>query len=124
MWETATETPAIPWTVFSDRIGVPGKVEWVESEKLPGYTHYLCLDFSLQPFAPTAPGDPGLVLHPPNLLQPFEDFGPFNLFSSLDRDNRLHYRGLYRDSEWVRVKFDWNHIPPSVNPLSFFILPI
>jgi len=118
-WQTATASHGIPWTTFSDQIGITGKadMEWVVRKKIRSHKYFLCANLIVQPFAPIVLGHPGLILHPPNLLMPFEDSGiPFHVFSAASGDEPLHYRGVYQDTGYSCVEFDWDQMDVDVMP--------
>lgn len=114
-WETATTVRdgGIPWQTFSHRIGTTGNPykQWVRSNKLPRQRNFFCVDVVAQPFAPSVPGHPGLILHGPNEMMPFEGSGiSFHFLSAMGRDGLLHYKGLYQDTQYARMKLDWDLI--------------
>jgi len=121
-WQAATASHGIPLRTFSEQIGLAGKVhkewEWIVSEKIPGYKYFLCTNLVVQPFTPTVPGHPGLIIHPPKVLLQFKDSGiPFHVLSAVGSGQTLQYQGVYWDSPYSRVEFDRNQMDYHVMPL-------
>ena len=103
----AGETPGIPWQTFARRFGGQWRGEWPQCDKISGYKKFLCADITAQPYVPTSPGKPGLVLRlPTTVLTPRDDGHTFHVFSS--RDGLLHYQGEYVKSHLPPVELDWN----------------
>jgi len=105
----AGETPGIPWQTFSMKFGGHMRSEWPKSARVPGYTKFLCADITAQPYVPTSPGKPGLVLRlPTTSFTPRDDGHTFHVFSS--RDGLIYYQGEYTRSHLPQVKLDWNDL--------------
>ena len=110
----ADGTQAILWQTFSKKFGGHTRSEWPECSKIPGYTKFLCAAIKAQPYLPTSPGKPGVVLRlPTTVLTPQDDGHTFHVFSS--RDDRLHYQGEYTRSHLPQVELDWNDLPLHVS---------
>ncbi|KAI0275194.1 hypothetical protein BC834DRAFT_36636 [Gloeopeniophorella convolvens] len=56
------ETPVIKCTTFHEVFGGRKGVERPRCDKVKGYEHVLCLNRVKQPYLPTTPGEPGLLL--------------------------------------------------------------
>ena len=109
----ANETQGISWRTFSSKFGGHCMSEWPQCDRIPGYKRFLCANITAQPYVPTAPGKPGLVLRiPTTVLTPQDDGHTFHVFSS--RDGLLHYQGEYARSH-LQVEVDWNDLPTSVS---------
>ena len=103
----ADETPGIPWQTFTRRFGGQWRGEWPQCDRISGYKKFLCADTTAQPYVPTSPGKPGLVLRlPTTVLTPRDDGHTFHVFSS--RDGLLHYQGEYVRSHLPQVELDWD----------------
>lgn len=103
----ARETRAIPRHTFSKNFGGTWKSEWPGCTRIPGYKNFLCVDINAQPFAPTAPGKPGLIFRfPTTVPTPLDDGDTFHLF--LVRGGLLHYQGDYVRPR-LRVEVEFNH---------------
>ncbi|KAI0275193.1 hypothetical protein BC834DRAFT_965617 [Gloeopeniophorella convolvens] len=59
------ETPEINWSTFLGVFGGKGGAEEPMCSNDLGYSHFLCLNRTKQPFAPATPGAPGLLLRAP-----------------------------------------------------------
>ena len=109
----ANETPGISWRTFFGKFGGNLRSEWPKCGKIPGYTKFLCADITAQPYVPTAPGKPGLVLRlPTTIFAPRDDDHTFHVFSS--RDGLIHYQGEYVRSG-LQVELDWDDFSASVS---------
>ena len=103
----AKETPGITWDTFSKMFGGNSRTEWPEGRKIPGYNKFLCAHVVAQPFVPTSPGKPGLVIRPPATISTVEDDNQsFHVFSSTTHDY-LHYYGEYTRVNLPPVKLKW-----------------
>ena len=103
----ANETPGISWQTFSGKFGGQ-RTEWPKCSRIPGYTKFLCVDITAQPYMPTAPGKPGLVLRLPTTGLTCRDDGhPFHVFSL--HDDLLHYQGEYVRTHF-QVELNWNDL--------------
>jgi len=104
----ANETPGISWEAFSKTFGGHRRGEWPQCDKIPGYKRFLCADITAQPYVPTAPGKPGLVLRiPTTIFTPQDDGHTFHVFSS--RGRSIYYQGEYARSH-LQVELDWNDL--------------
>jgi hypothetical protein len=109
----ANETPGISWQTFSAKFGGHWRTEWPKCGKIPGYTKFLCVDITAQPYMPTAPGKPGVVLRFPTTdLTSRDDGHTFHVFSF--RDGLLHYQGEYARTH-LQVELNWNDISYDVS---------
>jgi len=109
----ANETQGISWQAFSKTFGGHRRSEWPQCDKIPGYKRFLCADITAQPYVPTAPGKPGLVLRiPTTVFTPQDDGHTFHVFSS--HDGLLEYQGEYVRSH-LQVELDWNDLSSSVS---------
>ena len=105
----ADGTPGISWQTFFRRFGGQQKGEWPQCDRISGYKKFLCADITAQPYVPTSPGKPGLVLRlPTTSLTPRDDGHTFHVFSS--RDGLLYYQGEYTRSHLPQVELDWNDL--------------
>lgn len=110
----ADETLGISWQIFSRIFGGQWRAEWLRCSRIPGYQNILCADITAQPYVPTAPGKPGLVLCLPNTIStPRDDGHTFHVFSS--RDSLLYYQGEYAMLHQLQVELDWNDLSSEVS---------
>jgi len=108
------ETRAIPRRTFSKKFGGCWRSEWPQCNRIPGYKNFLCMDITAQPFVPTAPGKPGLVLRLPTTISTPRDGGDtFHVF--LSRGDLLHYQGEYAKPHLLQVGLDWNDLSHDVS---------
>jgi len=104
----AEETPGIMWDTFSKTFGGHLRTEWPKGRKIPGYNKFLCAYVVAQPFVPTSPGKPGLVIRPPATVSAIEDDNQsFHVFSSAHHDDHLHYYGEYTRVNLPPIKLKW-----------------
>ena len=69
---------------------------------------------TIEPFVPTAPGKPGLVLRLPTTISTSRDGGDtFHVF--LSRGDLLHYQGEYTKPHLLQVGLDWNDLSLDVS---------
>jgi hypothetical protein len=115
----ARGTPGISFTTFSNKIqSLRRKSEWGFSEMIPGYKKYLCADLVAQPYVPTAPGKPGIVIRPPTTIWTAQDDDRmFQLFSRSPARGTLEYRGQYTTAPDIQIEFDWFDLPYQVRVL-------
>ena len=110
----ADETRGIFWRTFSMKFGSQTRNEWPKCTRVPGYTKFLCADITAQPYVPTSPGKPGLILRlPTTVLTPQDDGHTFHVFSSCD--GLLHYQGEYTRSHLPHAELDWNDLISDVS---------
>ncbi len=109
----AKETPGIMWVTFSKTFGGHARKEWPEGRKIPGYNKFLCAHGVAQPFVPTSPGKPGLVIRPRATVSTVEhDNQSFHVFSSTH--DHLHYYGEYTRVNLPPTKLKWFDISYNV----------
>lgn len=108
----AKGTPEIMWVTFSKTFGGHLGTEWLEGRKIPGYNKFLCAHVVAQPFVPTSPGKPGLVIRPPATVSTVEDDQSFHVFSSTY--DHLHYLGEYTKVNLPPRKLKWFDISYNV----------
>jgi hypothetical protein len=113
----ARRTPRISWSSFI-KIGACKKSEWVICEMIPGsgYKKFLCAGLTAQPYAPMAPGKPGIVIRLPDTVwtaRDRDDDRIFQVFSRKD-DDLLLYCGEYATVPDVQIDLDWFDVPHKV----------
>jgi hypothetical protein len=111
------ETPRIMWHTLTKRFGTRWKIEWQECDKIPRYTggtkKFLFAHLLAQPYIPTAPGSPGLILRPPAWTAQDDDH-TFQVFSSMHDGDNLQYCGEYTTVSNVHIELKWADLPAKV----------
>jgi hypothetical protein len=116
----AKRTPRISWSSFI-KLGACKKSEWVICEMIPGsgYKRFLCASPVAQPYAPMAPGKPGILIRLPDAVwtaRDRDDDRIFQVFSRTD-DDLLLYCGEYATVPDVQIDLDWFDVPHKVRTL-------
>jgi len=119
----AKATPGITQAAFSKTFGDIRRKEWPIGQKVPGYKYFLCMSLVAQPFMPTSPGKPGLVILPPATVPTAEDDNQsFHVFSST-HDNLLFYSGEYMKVNLPQIELKWSDLSRYVrtSKLCYFV---
>ena len=112
----AKETPRISWRTFSTIFGGRPRSEWPQCDRIPAYKKILSAHIRAQPYVPTAPGKPGLVIClPTTVWTPLDNGHTFHVFSS--HDSLLQYQGEYAMPRPRQVELDWNDLSANVSML-------
>jgi hypothetical protein len=115
------ETPRIMWRTLTKRFGTRWKVEWQECEKIPqhagGTKKFFFAHLITQPYIPTAPGNPGLILRPPGWTAQDDDHS-FQVFSPMHDCDNFQYCGEYTRVSDVHIELKWADLPPKVRILN------
>ena len=115
--DCASETPDILWATFTKLFGGCMKAEWQDCRKIPNYRNFLCATRAAQPFVPTSPGQPGLVLRVPSIVStpPDDGSGTLRVISCSLRGTRLKYIGDYTRRPLPNVHIQWNDLSIGVS---------
>ncbi|KAI0275189.1 hypothetical protein BC834DRAFT_35806 [Gloeopeniophorella convolvens] len=117
------ETPEINWSTFLEVFGGRGGVEELHCSNRLGPIRFLCLNRTKQPFAPTTPGAPGLLLRAPVPLVSLDDHKTSNTVIAPCRYSHdpveapsLKYHGIYKTVTTIRTTLtpdEWAALPIS-----------
>lgn len=128
-WRSATASSGIPWKMFFEEIGAASDshLEWeciTSSDKIERKKFFLCMDLMIQPFMPSVPGYPGLIVHPRDALLKFieEDGKPFHVLTAAGRNKTLYYQGIYQRSRNPPQDLEWNEMNYKVMQDLFMIV--
>ncbi|KAI0253229.1 hypothetical protein BJV78DRAFT_221534 [Lactifluus subvellereus] len=114
--DCAAETPDIGWSTFTNLFGGRKKAEWPDCHRNPGYKNFLCANIRAQPYTPTLPGQPGLVLRiPTTIFTPQGDYSSTVHVLSCPQDGTiLNYLGEYTRVPLPEVQIEWCDLPSGV----------
>ena len=112
----ASATPDMLWSTFTKLFGGCARAEWQDCHKIPNYRNFFCATKLAQPFAPTSPGQPGLVPRVPSIVStpPYDGSGTLRVISCALRGTRLRYLGEYTRRPLPNVCIQWNDLPADV----------
>jgi len=112
----ASATPDMLWSTFTKLFGGCARAEWQDCHKIPNYRNFFCATKLAQPFAPTSPGQPGLVPRVPSIVStpPYDGSGTLRVISCALRGTRLKDLGEYTRRPLRYVSIQWNDLPPDV----------
>jgi hypothetical protein len=117
--DCAKETPDMCWSTFTKLFGGRARGEWQTCDRFPNYRYFLCATKLAQPYAPTFPGQPGLVLRIPTLVFTHSDGyrGTVRVISSAVDGTRtqLKYLGEYTKRPLPNLHIKWSDLPPDVS---------
>jgi hypothetical protein len=107
--DCASETPDITWGAFARLFGGRTRTERPDCHKIPEYKNFLCTTIVAQPYTPTLPGQPGLVLRIPTTVStPPDDYSnPLYVLSCPVIGSRLQYLGEYTRRPLPDVQIRW-----------------
>ena len=114
--DCASETPVMGWSAFTNLFGGRVRTEWMDCDKIPEYKNFFYATMRAQPFAPTFPGQPGLLLCLPATLStpPGNDGSTISMLSSSLGGGHLKYLGEYARRPLPDVQIKWDDLPPTV----------
>ncbi|KAI0297567.1 hypothetical protein B0F90DRAFT_1738127 [Multifurca ochricompacta] len=115
----AEETPGINWPTFWRTFGGQPKSrdEWLYCCKIPSHKWFFRGNASAQPYGPTSPGQPGLLLIAPATIDAprGDQDSSLHLFMSQrtgrESTARLHYRGEYTRTRLPELQPIWHDLP-------------
>ena len=113
----AEDTSSIGWTTFVKVFG-GALSQGPHFFDVPGYEDFLflCTSITAQPFMPIVPGEPGLLLRLPAVIEtPQSNHDKtFHVLSSTQMAGGLHYRGMYTKIPLPQVQLTWTKFPDRV----------
>ena len=120
--DRVSETPDITWVTFGRLFGGHTRAEWPDCHKIPEYKNFLCTTIVAQPYTPTFPGQPGLVLRtiPTTVSTPPDDYSTtLHVLSCPAIGGRLQYLGEYTRMPLPDVQIRWCDLPVRVSTFHY-----